>query len=129
MGGEQIHLVVFFLRPHPSVNICHPEIRERLPYILISLFQTDKVKFFILFNKRIYYVCLTASRQLLEKVLVHLQPLVVVTQQGHDWLSSRRKLIYYRYVEVTINGHRQCAWYRGCRHYQYVWQCGRIFIP
>src|ERR1022692_4326470 len=47
---------------------------------------------------------------------------------GGYWFASRWKLIYHRYVQITVQGHCKRSWYRSCRHNQYMRRLG-VFFP
>ena len=88
--------------------------------LLGSRFKTLVIKFFRFVDQRVDYEYLASFRDLVTHELVHLGPLSLGHMHRAHRLSSRRKLVYHRHIQVAVQCHRQGARNRRSRHDEHV---------
>ena len=96
--------------------------RELLHDVFGSGFKALIVKLFCFIDKRVDYEDLTSEGYLVTHELIQCRPLAFCRMYGLYGLSSRRKLIDYGYVQISVQGHGKSTWNRGCGHHEHMWR-------
>ena len=108
------------------MNLAEAEFRKGLLQRLITFLQILQVHLLTLLDEREDDVNLSAQLYLVTDALVETRQLVVELMKGSYGLSAWRQLVYYAYIQVSINGHGEGARDRGGCHYQHMRRIGTL---
>ena len=124
---EALHIILLVGSLHAPMDDTHLIVGRRKIAAdrLITLFERQQIKFFILLNERIDNIHLSANSNLLTHKTQHPTAMVLRIVYRFYRFAARRQLIDDRHIEVAVEGHRQCARDRGSRHDENM---GRIRI-
>ena len=87
---------------------------------LEAFFQIFQIALLALFDEREYDVDLSPHVDLASDALIERGQLGVELMQRLYGFSARRQFVDDTYIQVAVYSHGKGAWYRGCRHDQYM---------
>ena len=121
-GSESIHIEPFLLVALFPVDYRDLVVGERegTGYLVEALFKVPVVQCLAFKDEGIDDEHLAAEGDLVLHEPVQCIALPFRGVHCQDRFPSRRKLVYDRYIQVSVQGHRQGPRYRGGGHHQYV---------
>ena len=96
--------------------------RELLHDVFSSCFKALIVKLFCFVDERVNNEDLTPEGYLVTHELIQCRSLAFGRVYGLYRLSSRRELVDYGYVQISVQGHRKSTWNRGRGHHEHMWR-------
>ena len=117
-GSKKLHVDIFVFRFHLAVDNGSYIFRslEFLNDSHVSGFEVFVIHLLAFLDQRIYHEDLVPLGYLGPHEIKYLAPLAFPCMCCDNRSAARREFVYYAHVEVSVQGHGQCPWNRGCGH-------------